>query len=263
MAASGSVLADLPYGMPPWHMAGRAIAIWLRLAQPEALRKRLPAILSVPEDPVIRLRLWDLAHDAGYGRTATMNDPEMTSFRELAFAVPVSYASLDGDFIKFIYADDPTYTAFGREVMGWPVRYGKIMIGKPLPRAPLTANQRFVGYLERNGARLVSVAATLLTPLDRSRYPLGLPVWLSAKSIPDATGTFPVVSQLVRSGPSEMNWGEIWDATATVKVESAARDDLSFLEPSEVIAAQYWSDLDLTIAEGEVLAEIPAEAAGG
>lgn len=252
-----SLIADLPYGLPPWHMAGRALAVWLRLANPDAFRRRLPAIIDIPDDPVVRLRLWDLAHDAGYGQTATLTHPEMTAFKEVALAAPVSYGGLAGDFTKYIYADDPTYTAFGREVMGWPVRHGKIMVGRPWPGSPLAAEQQFTGYLERNGSRLVSVVLTLRAPLARSEYPTGLPVWFSAKSIPGADGLAPVVNQLVRSGPSAIRWGEIWNATATVAFESSATDDLSFLEPFTVVAAQYWADLDLTIGPGKVLAEIP------
>ncbi len=252
-----SLIADLPYGLPPWHMAGRAIAVWLRLANPGAIRPRLPAIVDLSEDPVVRLRLWDLAHDAGYGQTATLTHPEMTAFKEVALAFPVSYGGLMGDFTKYIYADDPTYTAFGREVMGWPVRNGKIMVGRPWPGTPLTPKQQFTGYLERNGSRLVSVVLTLREPLPRPEYPTGLPVWLSAKSIPDAAGAAPVLNQLVRSGPTAIHWGEIWNATATVTFESTATDDLSFVEPFTVVAAQYWADLDLTIGPGKVLAEIP------
>lgn len=252
-----SVIADLPYGLPPWHMAGRAFAVWLRLKNPNALRPHLPAIVEIPDDPVVRLRLWDLAHDAGYGQTATMTHPEMTSFKEVAFAVPVSYGGLSGDFTKYIYADDPTYTAFGREVIGWPVRPGKIMMGQPWPGTPLAEQLQFTGYLVRNGSRLVSVTLTLSRPLPRSEYPTALPVWLSAKSIPDVDGNSLVVSQLVRSGPSAIRWGEIWEATATVALETTSTDDLSFLEPFTVVGAQYWANLDLTISAGKVLAEIP------
>src|ERR1700694_1927279 len=97
-----SVIADLPYGLPPWHMAGRAFAVWLRLKNSNALRPHLPAIVDIPDDPVVRLRFWDLAHDAGYGQTATMTHPEMTSFKEVAFAVPVSFGGVAGDFTKYI-----------------------------------------------------------------------------------------------------------------------------------------------------------------
>lgn len=242
-------------------MAGRAIAVWLRLSVPSAARQLVPAILDVPDDPVVRLRFWDLAHDAGRGREATLTNPEMTGFKEVALAFPASFRGLHGDFTKYIYADDPTYTAFGREVMGWPVRHGKIMIGKPWPGAPLAAGQQFVGYLERNGSRLVSTAVTLRSPIPQSNYPTGLPVWFSAKSIPNVSGLIPVVSQLVRSGPSAMQQGEIWEATASVAIASSPTDDLKLFESFEVVAAQYWTDLDLTISDGEVLAEIPPKTA--
>jgi acetoacetate decarboxylase len=249
---------DRPYGSVPWHMAGRALAVSLRPKNRALLRQRLPAALSLPSDPIVRVRIWDLAHDAGLGRTATQVLPELTAFQEVAFAVPVSFGSLHGDFVKLIYADDPTYTAFGREVMGWPVRSGKIMVGRPWPGTPLSAGQEFTGYLERYGRQLLSISLTLQAPVPPQERPQGLPVWLSARSIPDPSTSRPALNQLIRGGPSEMRWGEMWKATATVALGSSPLDDLSPFAFSEVVAAQYWTGLDLTISGGEVLTDLDA-----
>src|ERR1700719_1237328 len=67
---------DRPYGPVPWHMAGRALAVSLRPKNRALLRQRLPAALNLPDEPIIRVRIWDLAHDAGLGRAATQVLPE-------------------------------------------------------------------------------------------------------------------------------------------------------------------------------------------
>jgi acetoacetate decarboxylase len=240
------------YAPPPWQMRGRTLAIWYRLADPDEALRHVPAAVQMDGDPVVRARFWDMEHDAvpvnGEGPRPWRR------FREAVVAFPVRFGEVSGDFPTYMYADDVTYVLFGREVMGWPVRDGVIDVD-PEPAGGPTAGVRLSGRLARDG-RTVMTAEVTLTGEELSVDDSKPPRWLATKVITDVAGPRAAVAQLVATGPERIHERRIWAADARLSFEEAPGDELHYLAPREIVQAQYWTGIRLTIGWGEALAEL-------
>ena len=240
------------YAPPPWRMRGRTLALWYRLADPDEARRHVPAYLDLDDDPIVRARFWDMEHDAvPYG--ADGGRP-WRRFREAVVAFPVRHGDVVGDLPTYMYADDVVYTLFGREVMGWPVRDGAIHVD-PEPDGGPGAGVRLAGRLVRDGRAIMSAEVTLTgdeVPVDDATPPR----WLATKIITDVTGPQAAIAQLVATGPERIHERRVWSADARLSFAEAPNDELHVLAPREIVRAQYWSGVRLTIGWGEVLADL-------
>jgi acetoacetate decarboxylase len=233
-------------------MRGRTLALWYRLADPDEARRHVPDIVEMEADPILRARFWDMEHDAV--PSGDKGGRHWKRFREAVVAFPVRYGAVIGDFPTYMYADDWTYTAFGREVMGWPVRDGVIAVD-PEPAGGPGAGIRIAGRLERGGRTIMSAEATLTgerVEVDDAEPPR----WLAEKVITDVAGPRAAVSQLVATGPERIHHRLVWKADARLDFAEGPTDELHFLAPREIVQAQYWSEVRLTIGWGRALVEL-------
>lgn len=252
------------YRPPPWRMRGRALALLFRLADPDLARRHIPPGVTMADDPIVRARFWDLEHDAS-GPAHEADRPAggaWTPVREAVVAFPVRYGGVEGDLPTYMYADDPVYTAMGREVMGWPVRGGTIELdgapGAIADDAEPAVGAPIVARLIRDGREVMRASVTVNgDPIRESSPPP--PRWLAEKIIPrvDRPGT--ALAQLVATGPERIDRRDRWPATGTLVFGAAPADELAALMPREIVAAEYWSGLRMAIGWGEVLAELGDE----
>lgn len=232
-------------------MRGRTISIQYRLADPDEARRHVPRGALIDDDPLVRARFWDLEHDALGDRDGT--GPVWVPFREAVVAFPVRMGQVDGDYPTYMYADDFVYTAMGREVMGWPVRDGVITMD-PEPPAP-GAGTRMGARLVRGGRELMRLDVEL-TGDHAVAHDQAPPRWLACKIVPDATGPRAAVSQVLATGPEAIHHRVVWPATASLSMGGAPGDETQYLAPREVVSAEYWSDVDLTIGWATALGEL-------
>jgi acetoacetate decarboxylase len=232
-------------------MRGRTFAVQYRLADPDEARRHVPPEVAMDEDPIVRARFWDLEHDA---LGALGGEPTWIGFREAVIAFPVRIDGVSGDYPTYMYADDFVYTAMGREVMGWPVRDGVITMDAE-PSAGAGAGARMSARLVRQGRELMGIdmrlsgASTHLSDEEP-------PTWLATKVVPDATRPRAVVAQLVATGPQAIHERTVWAAEGTLHLGEGPGDELHHLAPREIVHAEYWSGVDLTIGWGTVLREL-------
>jgi acetoacetate decarboxylase len=249
LTASGRSIA---YGPAPWRMRGRTLALWYRLADPDEARRHVPPTVVMEDDPVVRARFWDMQHD-GLGERAA-DGSGWTTFREAVVAFPVSHGTTSGDYPTYMYGDDFAYNVFGREVMGWPVRDGEIEVD-PVPPSGPAAGLTVTGVMTRGGRELMR-ATLRLTGEHEVDEDIAPPVWLATKVIPDATGPRVAVAQLLATGPERLHHRVRWTADATLSMGEAPGDELHRLAPREIVRAEYWADVSLTIGWGRVLDEL-------
>jgi acetoacetate decarboxylase len=233
-------------------MRGRTLALWFRLADPDEARRHVPPSVHIAQDPIVRARFWDMAHDAV--APAGSDGQTWTPFREAVVAFPVEYGSVTGDYPTYMYADEFAYLAFGREVMGWPVRGGMIEIDGE-PGDPVEEGARLSGRLLRDGLEVMRAELTL-TGAQLATDNAVPPRWLACKVIPDVASPSAAVAQLVATGPERIHHRDIWEATGELAFGEATTDELHFLRPREIVSAQYWANVSLTIGWGQVLAEL-------
>ena len=247
---------SVAYDPPPWRMRGRTLALWFKLADPGEARRHVPASVQMDDDPVVRARFWDMEHDALTGPSGGARPWQR--FREAVVAFPVRHGEVRGDYPTYMYADDFTYIAFGREVMGWPIRDGHIEVDPESGGGP-AAGLRLGGRLRRN-ERTIMTASIELTGQQVAVDDAVPPRWLATKLITDVTGPRAQVGQLVSTGPERIDARRVWQATGSLAFGPGMTDELEHLAPREVLDAQYWSDVDLTVGWGAVLEEVGAEA---
>lgn len=83
-----------------------------------------------------------------------------------------------------------------------------------------------------------------------------VPRWLASKVIADVGTPRAAVAQLVATGPERIHHRDIWEASGALSFGEGATDELHCLAPREIVAAQYWANVDLTIGWGTVLQEL-------
>ena len=242
------------YGKAPWRLSGRVFTIWYHLADPAEARRQVPPPLEVPANPLCRARFYELNMDAGYGDELVALNPEQSQFFEAVIAIECSYQGISGDCSVHMYSDNATYIAWGREVVGWPLKQGKIGMTKPWKPQALEAGTTFSGTLERFGRRLMSASVILTEP--RSMGSPQLPNWYSHKLIPSIEAGALDVNQLILAGPSRMELGLVWDASGTLELYEGLGDELHHLRPAEIVSADYVAWADLTVGHGKVLANL-------
>ena len=86
-----------------------------------------------------------------------------------------------------------------------------------------------------------------------------LPRWLSTKLISDASGPEAQVAQLIASGPVHLQ-RRVWGASASLDFHEGETDELHFLRLRQIVDAQYWSNIEMTVGWGEVLEELGPDA---
>ena len=74
--------------------------------------------------------------------------------------------------------------------------------------------------------------------------------------MPDATGPRAHVGQLLATGPDRIDGRTAWPARAELSFGASDLTELHHLAPREIVEAQYWSDVDITVGWGKVLAEL-------
>ena len=238
------------YERAPWHLSGRVFTIWYHLADPGEARRQLPPMLTAPENPLCRARFYELNCDGGYGDQLAVTNPMRSQFYEAVIAIECGWQDLRGDCSVHMYADNATYIAWGREVIGWPLKEGSISMTKPW-RPQLEAGLAIAGSLERFGQRLMTAKVMLTEP--RTVESPELPLWFSQKLIPHIEGPAGDVNQLIVAGPSRMQLGEVWAAEGELELLEGTADELHFLRPGEIVSADYVAHADLTVGHGKVL----------
>ena len=245
-----------PYGPPPWHMSGRVLTVWFRVKNLDELRNHIAPPLTIPKDALCRARFWDLTHDAGKGDDLPGQIPAQTHFHEAVLAIDADYGDMPGDYSVHIFADDPTYIAWAREVIGWPVKMGQVAFNQPWNPTNLKPNDRLTGTLERFGTQLLRASVTLKRPIHPDERPYKRANWFTYKIIPSVEKLAPEVSQLVLVQPSTLDSGQLWEADGTVEIGQGLNDELHFLQPAEIVWAEYWSYVNLSVGYGKILAQL-------
>lgn len=114
---------------PPWLMSGRSMTAWFAVPWMMVEASLSPDLRrSTMESVRIRLRFYDLAYTALSADRPGVIAPRTGRFREAVFGVPARFGEIDGEVSVYMWADSTDYTAWGREVFGWPVLPGSIQL---------------------------------------------------------------------------------------------------------------------------------------
>jgi acetoacetate decarboxylase len=198
--------------------------------------------------------MWDLRHN-GVASRASESVAAETPIREAVIAIPVRFGSQQADYLSVMYADEPVYVAFGREMMGWPLHHAHVTLTCP-EEGIAEAGTEISASALLGQQSLMRVTLTLTGSVTADPPGVPLPRWISVKTIPRVDAPGVAVRELTLTGPSAFSRGEIHAAAAVLEIANAP--GLDWLQPREVVDAALWSDINVTIGYGRVLADLAA-----
>jgi len=82
------------------------------------------------------------------------------------------------------------------------------------------------------------------------------PRWFAIRTIPGLDRPEDSIRELALTGPSRFRRGRVYAATAEVEMAQGPRNELAWLRPREIVSAELWSAVDLTIGYGRLLADL-------
>jgi hypothetical protein len=104
---------------PPWILEGRVVTAWLTVERERVARLVSPDILPRSSDAGVRMRI--RFYDVAFNADARTRNISTGRFREAVVAFASSVGSIDGEVSLFMWTDDESYMAWGREIFGWPL----------------------------------------------------------------------------------------------------------------------------------------------
>jgi len=114
----------------------------------------------------------------------------------------------------------------------------------------------FTGVLERFGSQLLKASVTLKSEIDANQRPFRASTWFTYKMIPSVEKLEPEVRQLVMIQPTTLACRSIWAAEGTIEINEDFNDELHFLRPKDIVFAEYFPYLELSVGYGRVLATL-------
>jgi acetoacetate decarboxylase len=168
-------------------------------------------------------------HDLAFLMIGSMLTDEFGDYAESIVAVPSSLGARSGNHVVFHHVDAEKPMIAGREIMGWPKRFGEVRWSEE--------NGRIDASTTRDGRTLIRATAEMVGPAGPEHLTLS-PTWLNLKLIPSADGgSVPDVAQITDTTLLDVAVADARHGTATLEFESTADDPVGGLEVDEVIGA--------------------------
>ena len=203
------------YGPPPYAYRECPQLIVVFRSSETALRELVP----VPITPN--------AHDLAFLMIGSMVTDEFGTYNEAIVAVPSSVNGIGGNHVVFHYVEGDRPMAAGREIMGWPKKFGDIRW--------TSGDGRVEASCAREGSTLIRAGAELVGPARPEDLQLD-PTWLNLKVIPSVVdGAPPDVAQITAMTLLDVSVADAQAGPATIEFSSTADDRLEALEIHEVI----------------------------
>ena len=231
------------YGPPPWHFEGYSASVSLRVSA-DAVRGLVPPQLSVSDDPVVRLSVFEFVCDCGRGRAFVQKHPDLAQQSEAVVGITVTHDGQPAYWPALLWCSSDAEMAVGREMYGWAQRLGSVALTR-MPRRGWRDGD-VVTALVRRGHRAVfafSIAlageleappavadsATMASHLGR------LPIYTQT-AIADPMRAGVVERRLVATDIEDVKTGPVWHGPAQLDVGAP---ELAFLSGAEVIEGRW------------------------
>jgi acetoacetate decarboxylase len=238
---------------PPWHFSGTALGVEFR-TDPAAAAAVLPRALSPVGDGSATFVFcdWSSAADAD---PRMAQDPARGQYKEAYVAVHALLDDTKVGRVPYIWVDSDLSLARGH-VQGFPKKAGAIhitnavSIGRGGPRVEPGA--RFTGHVSSLGRQLAHATLDLGAPAEPGFIPKGmrLPLW-HTRLVPDLAGGPPLVLDLARNVITDFAVADVWTATATLDFYGSEFEELTALQPAEVLNG-FRCEVAFTITGAEV-----------
>lgn len=233
--ATPSMPAIAPsYPLGPFRFRRREYLIITYETEPEALRAALPEPLE-PADGNLAFYEWMKMPDAsGFG-----------VYQESGSGIVATFDGEPCNFSVQMYLDDEPPITGGREIWGFPKKYGVPRLG--------VVKDTLTGTLDYDGQRVaLGTMQYKRTPVDRAAAADELgKLNVNLKLLPDVDGS-PKVAQLVGYRLQDIHVGEAWAGEARLHLVPHVNCRVADLPVKRVVGGRH-QIVDLVLPYGEVL----------
>ncbi len=239
---------------PPWHYSGDVLTIEYR-TDPANVAALLPeGVEPADEDPGAVAIIWADWQSCGDSMDELL-DPVRSQYKEAFVVVRCQHGGEHYSRCVYIWVDKDFALARGW-YQGYPKKFGSIWMTRPVtvgtagPR--LEPGGRFGATLQANDRRLAEVTLTLTGESETGGFVNALPM-LHSRWMPSIDPSKPdALSELVTMRSQDVELGPVFTGTPTVELFDAPGEELSALEPREMISG-YWRQVGATFAGGTTI----------
>ena len=240
---------------PPWHYSGDVLTIEYR-TDPYRVAALLPeGVEPAEEDPGAVAIVWADWQSCGDGGEELL-DPVRSQYKECFVVVGCRYGGETYSRCVYIWVDTDFALARGW-YQGYPKKLGSIWMTRPVsvgragPR--LGAGGAFGATLQANDRRLAEARLVLTGESETAGFVNALPMlhsrWMPAIERDGGDS----LAELVTMRSRDVELGQAYVGEAELALFDAPGDELSTLEPREMIAG-YWRQVGATFDGGTRLA---------
>lgn len=202
------------------------------------------------------------------------DDPEWTQYQEGAVSVNCLFNGRPGRFNLSIWTTQDWSVMYGWFV-GWSKKIARVHLTRihdvnPALK-PVGPGTRLRGVVDRHGYRLLDISVELQQreeKLPSSSAPLFM-----VRHFPGFGEDVPAVSRLIATGKSEVfRTADIWSGTGTIRLGDSDNEELTLLEPMEILGGYYYKrgwttthtlEVLREYAPGEIATDYPWEGTAG
>lgn len=223
------------YPRGPYRFINREFLIIKYETDIDALRAIVPEPLEVVE-PYVNFEVIAMPDSQGFG-----------CYTEAGQVIPIHYENKPGNYVHSMYLDDVSPILGGREIWGFPKKYGS-------PQLLIGGNKDTLGGILNYGHQRVATATMgykyhsidsniILASMASPNYLL--------KIIPDADGTTRIC-ELVRYYTKDVQIKGAWSGPCALELHSHALAPLNDLPVKRIISGVHFIS-DLTLDYGKVV----------
>ena len=226
---------------PPWHYSGEMITVEYRTS-PDRVSDLLPeGATPADEDPGAVALIWADWQSCGDTFEETL-DPVRSQYKECFAVIRCQWEGETWSRSPYIWVDKDFALVRGYH-QGYPKKLGDIWMTRPItvgragPR--LEPGGRFGATLAAADRRIAEATITLTEPVDSPGFVNGHPMlhnrsWPTIES--DGTNS---MDELVTMRGYDGEIADVWAGQAEIRLFDSPTEELSLLEPSEVIGGFY------------------------
>jgi len=226
---------------PPWHYSGEMLSVEYR-TNPDRVAELLPEGANLTEDdPGAVALIWADWQSAGDTLEETL-DPVRSQYKEAFVVIRCDWDDKTWSRCPYIWVDKDFALVRGYH-QGYPKKLGDIWMTRPItvgragPR--LEESGRFGMTLAAADRRLAQATVTLTEPVASPGFVNGHPM-LHNRSWPaiESDGTLSM-DELVTMSGYDGEIADVWAGDADIKLFESPSEELSLLEPEEIIGGFY------------------------
>ena len=228
--------ASPSYPRGPFRFVDREYMIIIYESDPEAIRRAVPEPLVPDPSNQVFYEWIKMPDSSGFG-----------AYTESGVVIPCSWQGTPCNFVSQMYLDDDPPIAAGREIWGFPKKYGhpKLEIFEDtltgtLVYAGQTVSMGTMAYKHQSLARTPEKTAASMTKMQ-----------VNLKLIPDVDGG-PAIAQLVAYALTDITVKGSWSGPARLHLVPHVNAPVADLPVRRIVGGRHFV-ADLTLPGGRVL----------